>query len=111
MRSVRRGVWYCVVAGVCASGLLLVSGPAAASGRQTCSGVFNNSFPTGAGVLSGTYTGNVTISGACAVNAGPTVVNGNLILLPGSTLVAAFGKGGSSLTVHGNVLVQDGATL
>jgi hypothetical protein len=112
MRSIRRSVWYCLAAGLFAVGLLLASGPAAAAGRpQTCSGVFNSGFPTGAGVLSGTYTGNVTISGTCVVDAGPAVVDGNLTLLPGSTLVTAFSGEGSSLTVNGNTLVQDGATL
>lgn len=81
---------------------------AVAGANATCSGDFSN-FPSSVGVLSGTYNGNVQINGACAVTAGPAVVNGNLTLQPGSTLVAAF-KGGS-LTVNGNLVVQNGATL
>jgi hypothetical protein len=59
----------------------------------------------------------VQISGACVVNAGPTEVKGNLTLLPGSTLIAAFGETNfepgspaSTLTVDGSVSVQSGAT-
>ena len=55
--------------------------------------------------------------GACEVNAGAAVVNGDLTLSQGSALLAAFalndktGSGTSSLTVKGNVLVRSGATL
>ena len=53
--------------------------------------------------------------GACEVNAGPAVVNGDLTISPGSVLLAAFalndktGTGTSSLTVKGNILVRAGA--
>ena len=101
-----------------AIGLLAASPASAGAARgQTCSGDLNN-FPTEIGTLSGTYSGNVQISGACAVVAGPTVINGNLTLLPGSTLLAIFGltnfqsgTPASTLTVNGNVLVQSGAAL
>ncbi len=84
------------------------AGAAAAGPRVPCTGDLGN-FPAGVGVLSGSYAGNVVVSGACAVVAGPTVVAGNLTVAPGSTLLAAFGSG--SLTVEGNVFVQSGATL
>lgn len=84
------------------------AGPAGAARKASCTGDFG-SFPANVGVMASTYDGDVVVSGACAVVAGPTVVNGNLTLAPGSTLIAAFGSG--SLTVNGNVLVQKGATL
>jgi len=67
-------------------------------------------------VLTGTH-GAVVVRGACEVNAGPAVVNGDLTISPGSALLAAFalndktGTGHSSLTVKGNILVRAGATL
>jgi len=67
-------------------------------------------------VLTGTH-GAVVVKGACEVNAGAAVVNGDLTLSPGSALLAAFalndqtGSGTSSLAVTGNVLVRAGATL
>lgn len=75
---------------------------------NTCTGSTDN-FPTELGTLSGTYSGKVKISGACAVDAGPTTINGNLTVGPGSTLIAAFST--SSLTVTGNVTVKSGGTL
>lgn len=78
----------------------------------TCSGT-----PEEPGVLAGRYDGNVSIEGLCDVNAGRAVVTGNLTLRPGSALLAAFalndqtGSGESSLTVHGDVHVQEGATM
>jgi hypothetical protein len=68
-------------------------------------------------VLSGVHNGNVQISGACAVVAGPTEVKGNLTITPGSVLLAAFGETNfqpgtpaSTLTVDGSVSVQSGGT-
>jgi hypothetical protein len=60
-------------------------------------------------MLSGTYSGHVKLSGACAVAAGPTTINGNLTIGPGSTLIAAFSS--SPLTVTSNVKIQSGGTL
>lgn len=77
--------------------------PPVAGGHNTCSGTFDSP-----GTLVGTISGNLTVKGACAVDAGPAVVTGNLTVSPGSTLVAAFGGGGSSLTVQGNVHVKNG---
>lgn len=76
--------------------------------NNTCTGSADN-FPTELGTLSGTYSGHVKISGACAVAAGPTTINGNLTIGPGSTLIAAFSS--SPLTVTGNIKVQSGGTL
>lgn len=77
--------------------------PAVAGGRNTCSGTFDSP-----GTLVGTVHGNLTVNGACAVDAGPAVVTGNLTVSPGSTLVAAFGGDGSNLTVGGNFDVKHG---
>lgn len=74
-------------------------------GHDMCSGTLDSP-----GTLVGTISGNVTVQGACAVDAGPAVVMGNLRVSPGSVLVAAFGSGGSSLTVDGNLHVQNGGT-
>lgn len=98
--------------------VVLGAGPAPAkSPTNQCTGDLGN-IPGSLGVLSGTYTGDVQISGACAASAGPTVIDGNLTLLPGSTLIAAFGETNfqpgsapSTLTVNGNVNVGAGATL
>jgi hypothetical protein len=71
-------------------------GSAAAGAPQTCSGT--------PGVLAGSYS-NVFVTGQCVV-AGPTTVNGNLTLQPGSALLTS-----ADLTVTGNVIVLSGATL
>jgi hypothetical protein len=90
----------------------LAGSAGAAATAQTCKGT-----PTAPGVLAGTYPGNVVVKGACVVNAGPAVVDGNLTVAPGGALLAAFAhndkthKGSSSLTVKKNVFVEDGATL
>jgi hypothetical protein len=72
--------------------------------------------PQAPGALAGAYFGDVLVEGVCAVNAGQARVFGNLIVGPGSALVAAFalndetGSGSSSLTVVGDLRVQVGAT-
>ncbi len=71
----------------------------------TCSGTFG-----APGTLSGNYS-SVLVTGVCFVNAGPAVVTGNVVVVPGATLVAAFATNNSSLTVGGNIMVQSGATL
>src|SRR4029077_18398298 len=97
------------VGDVLAVGLLAITtGQAAAKGKNTCTGSANN-FPSEAGVLSGTYSGNVDISGVCGTVAGPTTVNGNLTVEPGSALFAAFAS--SPVTVKGNIIVKSGGTL
>jgi hypothetical protein len=77
-----------------------------ASGTSTCTGTV-----TSPGTLAGTYAGNVTVTGVCFVDAGPATVRGNLMITPGSAVVAAFGTGNSRLSVGGNLLVKNGATL
>jgi hypothetical protein len=68
-------------------------------------------------VLTGTFKGDVVVKGACEVNAGRAVVDGNLTLSGGSVLLAAFalndktGHGKSSLTVHGDLQVGTHATI
>ena len=100
-----------VIGGVLAAGPVTAAGAAVTGGTVTCSGT-----PSAPGVLTGTH-GAVVVRGACEVNAGAAVVNGDLTLSPGSALLAAFalndktGTGTSSLTVNGNVLVRSGATL
>lgn len=93
-------------------GLLATNATAKGGPREACSGT-----PSAPGTLSGVYNSNVTITGACEVNQGPAVVNGNLTVSEGATLVAAFalndqtGSGSSSLTVSGNLRVESGGTL
>lgn len=100
-----------VIGGILAAGPATAAGAAATTGTTTCSGT-----PSAPGVLTGTH-GAVVVKGACEVNAGAAVVNGDLTLSPGSALLAAFalndqtGSGTSSLAVTGNVLVRAGATL
>jgi hypothetical protein len=95
------------------SGLIVMAGGGtAAASPPICAG--SQQFP---GLLAGTYNSNVIVQGTCAVNGGRAVVRGNLVIQPGSTLVAAFainhrtGVGPSNLTVNGNVRVQSGASL
>jgi hypothetical protein len=94
-------------------GALLGADVAAAAAQTTiCSGTLEKP-----GVLVGTYSGNVAIEGACAVDAGSARVEGNLTVSPDAALEAAYGlddksgTGKSELTVAGNVLVLRGATL
>jgi len=88
---------------------------ASASARTapaTCSGTLK-----APGILAGTYLENVIVSGVCFVNAGPTIVQGNLTVAAGGVLNATFGlndttkKGYSNLTVDGNLFVDAGATV
>jgi hypothetical protein len=94
-------------------GVLAASATGAAAARPaSCTGSFESP-----GVLAGTYSSNVTVAGVCTVNAGPALIKGNLTLSPGAAVVAAFGlndntaSGSSSLTVKGNLQVQQGAVL
>jgi hypothetical protein len=84
---------------VVASVLLVTAGAASAAAPYTCSGSFDNP-----GVLSGTYSTNVFVSGACHTG-GPTTVTGNVFLQPGAVLIA------DEFTATGNVLVGSGASL
>jgi len=79
---------------------------------QTCAGTIAKP-----GVLAGAYRHDVSVEGVCAVNAGHAVVHGTLTVRSGSLLLAAFGRndktgsGGSSLTVVGDLRVQDGGSM
>jgi hypothetical protein len=95
------------------AGLIVMAGGATAvASPPICTG--SQQSP---GVLAGIYNSNVIVQGTCAVNSGRAVVRGNLVVRPGSTLLAAFALnhltdgGHSSLRVNGNVTVQNGATL
>lgn len=105
-RLLRRTSLGAATLAVAAFVVAIGAAPAVADGGgNTCSGTLDSP-----GTLVGTTSGNVIVNGACVVDAGPAVVTGNLRVSPGSTLVSAFGSGDSSLTVDGNVVVQDGAT-
>src|SRR5262245_59853080 len=90
---------------------LVAAVPATAAQASSVSNVCTGTL-SAPGVLRGVHWGNVRIRGFCAVNGGPTVVHGNLVVTPGSAVVAAFamndltGKGSSSLRVTGSVLVE-----
>ena len=90
---------WLVSLGALAATMLMLAGGASAAAPYTCSGSFDNP-----GVLSGTYSTNVFVSGFC-VTGGPTTVAGNVILLSGSVLVA------DDFTATGNLHVGSGATL
>ncbi len=68
------------------------------------------------GILSGSYSHGVHVSGICEVNAGRAQVRGNLTVLPGASLLAEYAlndrthSGASSLQVSGSVYVEKGAT-
>ena len=114
MRQRRGHVFLRLVVGVVLAVVLLATSAASAGAKNTkpkhntCTGSTDN-FPTEVGTLSGTYSGHVKVSGACAVDAGPTTINGKLTIGKGSILIAAFAS--SPLTVTGNVKVERGGTL
>jgi len=80
-------------------------------GTSTCTGTLSTP-----GVLAGAY-GNVVVDGDCVVDAGPADVTGTLTIAAGGGLTAIFGlddqtgSGNSNLTVHGNLIVDSGASL
>ncbi len=84
---------------------------APASGPYVCSGSFGKP-----GVLSGRYPSGVVVRGVCASKFGNAHVFGTLLVTRGSSLAAAWGlnqrthKGGSSLTVTGSLVINQGAT-
>jgi len=95
----RSFVLWLVSLGALAAAMLMTAGAASAAAPYTCSGSFDNP-----GVLSGTYSTNVFVSGACFTG-GPTTVTGNVFLQSGSVLIA------DDFTVTGNLHVGRGATL
>jgi hypothetical protein len=84
---------------------------AAAAASTTCEGTQT----TPASLAGGTYS-SVAVIGVCAIDSGQVVVTGDVTVEgPNAALVATFahnksGPGTSGLTVHGNVLVETGAT-
>jgi len=117
-KALRRRLGFALALCLAATGFAaLAAAPVGAAGTDTCSGSLGD-FPAHVGVLSGIHSGNVVINGACAVNAGPTEVKGDLTVLPGSVLLAAFGETNfqpgspaSTLTVDGSLSVRSGGTL
>jgi len=110
MKGLRRRTTFLLsVAALGVALLFVTSSSAVAASASTCTGDLS-SLPgsvASLGTLAGVYSGSVTVAGACAVDAGPAVVNGNLTLKAGSTLLAPFSFG--SLTVKGNLVIQAGA--
>lgn len=102
-----------LVAGALAIPSAAMTGAAGASmTTHVCSG-----SPSSPGVLAGTYHANVRVEGACAVNAGRAVVDGNVIVTAHSVLLAAYAlndrthSGSSSLTVRENVTLRKGSAM
>src|SRR3989440_7881303 len=95
----RSFVLWLVSFGALAAAMLVTAGAASAAAPYTCSGSLDNP-----GVLSGSYSTNVFVSGACFTG-GPTTVTGNVFLQSGSVLIA------DDFTVTGNLHLKSGATL
>ncbi len=94
-----------------ATGLVLAivgvgAGAAPAAGPYVCSGAFGSG-----GKLKGNYPNGVVVKGVCAVKSGKAHVFGTLTLTKGSVLGAAYGLHHSSLTVTGNLVVDQGAAV
>jgi hypothetical protein len=86
--------------------LAATAGTAAAEdGSYSCAGTLS---PFNPGVLVGTHR-DVRVSGLCVVNAGNATIRGDLTVLPGGSLVAAWGS--SRLTVKGDITVRTGGSL
>ncbi len=111
---VSRGVLLCLAmlglslfgaagAGASTAGASKAGERSGANASTTCTGSLEHP-----GVLSGTYSGNVTIDGVCAVDDGPATVDGELTVLPGGGLNAAY-SGEPILTVTGNVNIGSDA--
>jgi hypothetical protein len=108
-------VWSLLGSAILVVGMVVSPGASAFAGEDhahVCSGT-----PMAPGVLAGHFEHGVIVKGACEVNGGYAVVDGDLTVTPGSALIAAFanndvaGKGVSRLIVWGDVFVQRGATL
>lgn len=92
---------FSLLAGAMLGGALLASGTttAFASSAATCSG---------GPIAAGTYQ-SLTITGLCQIASGNVTVQGNLVIMPGGGLLAAFYR--SNLTVDGNLLVGTNGLL
>ncbi|HEY7143444.1 MAG TPA: hypothetical protein VH637_04290 [Streptosporangiaceae bacterium] len=94
-----------LVLGTLTAGQGLAAAAVQQGGTQTCTGTL-----AAPGQLSGSYS-NLVIDGACAIQNGPVHVSGNLTVAPNAILNAVFGANGSRLTVDGNMVVQDNASV
>ncbi len=93
--------------------LALVGASAGASTPDASGGI--NGTCTGGSIPSGVYS-NLSIAGVCTVDAGSVQVQQNLTVLPGGTLIAAYGgtdttRVGSNLNVGGNLYVRTNGIL
>ena len=95
----RIGLLVSLAALLALGGGMLGATPAWATAPFTCSGTFDKP-----GVLSGTYSTNVFVNGACSTG-GPTPVEGTVFVRAGSTRIA------DEVTASGNLHVGSGATL
>jgi uncharacterized Zn-binding protein involved in type VI secretion len=101
--------------GLVLSALAAGQGVAAAAPRSAgtyiCTGTLDSP-----GTLAGSY-GDVIVTGACVIDAGPVHVHGDLTVAPGADLTAIFGQddltdsGNSNLVVNGNLIVRNGASV
>jgi hypothetical protein len=102
-----RGCALLTVAGGLALSIVGVSaGLAGAAGPHVCSGTL-----TKPGLLKGTYARGVVVKGACAVKGGRARVIGTLTVSKTAVLLAAYGLHHASLTVKGDLVVDEGAAV
>ncbi len=102
----RRGLPLAAAAGLVLAIMGAGAAVAPAAGPYVCSGKLGS-----AGKLKGTYPNGVFVKGACAVKTGTAHVIGTLTVTKGSVLGAAYGLHHSSLTVTGNLVVDQGAAV
>ena len=112
--SVARGARLSLIASLA---VLLAAAAAQAAPRRTAPRVVTCSGSAASpGVLAGAYAHDVHSSGTCDVDAGRVTVHGELVVLRGATLLAAYAvndrshAGTSDLTVDGSLHVEEGAT-
>jgi hypothetical protein len=102
----RRSLLLTVAAGLVLAIAGAGAGVAPAAGPHVCSGNFGSP-----GLLKGTYPDGVIVKNVCAVKTGKAHVIGTLTVTKGAALGAAFGLHHSSLTVTGNLVVNQGAVV
>jgi hypothetical protein len=109
-RRRRRAQMLAAVGLLACAGAVSSTGLATAASSTRCSGT-----PSKPGTLTGSITGNVVVSGACAVNAGNATVHGSITVSAGGAFLATSAKddtthsGTSILHVTGNVIIDKGA--